>query len=80
MSEADRTIERCGNRFIASHGDGSFTFEMIYDQSGAYIGQYQDDVLGYGTIFLGAEIIDGLPCVNRKPIPNLTPEEMAAAS
>ena len=80
MNETDRIIEKSGNRFTVSQPDVSYTFEMIYDQSGAYLGQYQDDVLGDGTIFIRAEMIDGLPCVNGRPIPNLTQDEMASAS
>lgn len=72
---------------IATHGDGfikfdpenDYTFEMLFDSSGAYRGQTQDDFFDGGTVFISAENIDGVPCVNGTPIPPLTTEEMAEA-
>ena len=57
-----------------------FTWIMHYDANGVYRGQTQSDVMGEGDIFIGPEIIDGVPCVNGEPVVPLSQEQMAAAA
>lgn len=56
-----------------------FTWIMHYNKDGSYRGQTQSDVMGEGDILLPAEMIDGFPCVNGKPVKPLSAEEMACA-
>lgn len=73
---------------IAPHGDGyikydpenDFTFELLYDSKGIYRGQNQDNMIDEGTLFIGPEMINGVPHVNDQPMPPLTSEEMAQAA
>ena len=72
------TLYKTQNGFTwESHG--LFTWEMKYDIDGVYIGQIQDDMVEGGIVFLRATNIDGVPCVNGKPVPQLTPSEMKGA-
>jgi hypothetical protein len=83
-----RTKEPKMANIIATHGDGFIkydpeevcTFELLYDKDGIYRGQNQDNVMDAGTLFIGAEMINGVPCVNGKPMKPLTSEEMAQAA
>lgn len=74
-----RKIVVYGEGFMEYDPDDGFTFEMIYDANGKYLGQNQDNIMDGGSIFLSANIIGGVPCVNGKPIAPLTAEEMTAA-
>lgn len=49
-----------------------WTFDMHYAADGTYLGQYQDDAMDGGRLYLSAEQIDGQPCVNGKPISPLS--------
>lgn len=69
-----------GDGFIKYDTDESITFEMLYDADGQYRGQNQDNMIEAGTIFLSAQMINGLPCVNGRPVAPLTEEQMAAAT
>jgi hypothetical protein len=83
MKDNDR-LYVLGDKIIHDKS-GVFTFEMHYDLQGKYIGQLQTNMLdtfdtgGPDDLFFKAEIIDGLPCVNGKPIPDLTSEEISLA-
>lgn len=77
MNELSK-LYKVHNGFTWDSGD-IFTWLMHYNEDGSYKGQTQMDVMGDGDIYLSAEIIDGIPCVNGKPVKSLTAEEMEAA-
>lgn len=56
-----------------------FTWIMHYDKNGNYVGQTQMDVQGDGNLYLSAEMINGQPCVNGKPVEPLSDEDMRRA-
>lgn len=72
------TITRTPTGYRADHSEFG-TFVLYYDQHGNYLGQVQDLVDGDGTIFLAAEIVDGVPCVDGEPMTPMSEEEMARA-
>lgn len=54
-----------------------FRFEMVYDERGVYLGQWQTNMLDDGPdFFFKADMINGRPHVDGKPVANLTEEEM----
>lgn len=78
--EHAKVIVKLEDGFIAYNPNHIFTFELLYDAEGVYVGQNQDDAYDGGILFLGAEISDnGDRCVNGTPIAPLTSEEMASA-
>ena len=61
------------------------THTLVYSSDGVYLGQYQpncmdDDFEAPAELWFGAELVGGAPSVDGKPIPNLTPEEIALYS
>jgi len=75
----ERAIVKAGDRYKVFNPWELYTFDMVYDLEGNYIGQIQDNAFEEGTIFLSADMIDGKPCVDGKPIPPLTKEKMEQA-
>lgn len=78
--------EKCGvirrkrnGGFIEDLTAGCCVWEMHYDANGVYIGQVQDNYEDSGTIFLEADIVDGMPCVNGIPVDSLSKEKMLQA-
>lgn len=69
MSENKHTpeVRKLGDRFYVDHG----THEMVYGADGTYLGQYQDDVMDNGQIFIGRN--------PSKPVKPLTPAQVSAA-
>jgi hypothetical protein len=56
-----------------------WTFDLHYSAEGDYLGQYQDDAYDGGRLYCSAEMIDGNPCVNGKPMAPLSAELRASA-
>jgi hypothetical protein len=74
-----KQVTKIGNKYMWDSGS-IFTWEMHYNEKGEYIGQVQSDVYSEGEIFLSPEYINGLPCVNGKPVTALTANEMKNAN
>lgn len=71
-------LKKTGDRYL----DCGEYHDMVYDSTGRYIGQYQDNMLDDhpSLLFIGTDTDEqGRPCVNDVPVPNLTAEQMAAA-
>jgi hypothetical protein len=51
-----------------------WTFDMHYAADGTYLGQWQDDAIDGGRLYLSANDVDGVPCVNGKPVAPLSAE------
>lgn len=65
--------------FLTYNPNRIWTLEMHYAADGTYLGQYQDDAIDGGRLYCSAEQINGLPCVNEKPIEPLSIELREAA-
>lgn len=73
-------VEKRGDRFVKTDDDYLYTFELVYDADGNYVGQYQEDVTEGGLLFFNPSYdSDGKPCVNDVPVEPLTAEQMQNA-
>ena len=66
---------------MASSGIAEHSLYGKCTTKGVYVGQTQANMVDDGppTFFFKAEMIDGIPCVNGKPVPPLAPEQMLLA-
>lgn len=60
--------------FLTYNPNHIWTFDMHYAADGTYLGQYQDDAIDGGRLYLSAEHKDGVPCVNGHAIKPLSAE------
>lgn len=75
-----RVIVKTEEGFITYNPYDLFTFELVYNKEGEYIGQIQDDVYDGGKLFLSATIVDGKPCVDNHVMQPLTSKDMDCAT
>lgn len=60
-------IRKFGDRFYANH----WTHVMVYAADGTYLGQYEDDTMEEGPIFIGPD--------PKRPVKPLSAEQIRAA-
>lgn len=77
MTKSNQTkISKFRDGHFEDDRSGIYTWILVYDKNGNYLGQWQTNVSDEGDIWLEAE--EG-GCVNGRPVDPLSPEQMAVA-